>query len=128
MLYALIKYKYFISLSFFLCLEISAQGFVSDVKTFSPLKKKVFSFSKLDFITSEGDFNESICTLSIADLESISPPFVAIYYRREGSQWFTESLYRKRLRFNFKNGIIKLDPSNFWDWFEIEEIKVVVIY
>ena len=124
----LIKYKYFIFLSLFIYLEISAQGFTSDVKTFSPLTKKVFSFSKLDFITSEGDFNESICTLSIKDLKSESPPFVAIYYRREGSKWFTESLYRKRLRFNFKDGIIKLDPSNFWDWFEIEEIKVVVIY
>ena len=96
--------------------------------SFSPLTKKVFSFSKLDFVTSEGEFNESICTLSIPDLSSDSPPFIAIYYRRENSLWFTESLYRKRLRFSFKDGVIKLDRSNFWDWFEIEEIKIVVIY
>ena len=97
-------------------------------KVFSPLTKKVYSFSKLDFVTSEGEFNEAICTLVIPDLVSDSPPFIAIYYRRESSQWFTESLYRKRLRFSFKNGVIKLDRSNFWDWFEIEEIKIVVIY
>ena len=97
-------------------------------KSFSPLTKKVYSFSKLDFVTSEGEFNEAICTLIISDLISDSPPFIAIYYRRENSQWFTESLYRKRLRFSFKNGVIKLDRSNFWDWFEIEEIKIVVIY
>ena len=97
-------------------------------KVFSPLTKKVYSFSKLDFVTSEGEFNEAICTLIIPDLVSDSPPFLAIYYRRENSKWFTESLYRKRLRFSFKNGAIKLDRSNFWDWFEIEEIKIVVIY
>ena len=97
-------------------------------KVFSPLTKKVYSFSKLDFVTSEGEFNEAICTLIIPDLVSDSPPFLAIYYRRENSKLFTESLYRKRLRFSFKNGVIKLDRSNFWDWFEIEEIKIVVIY
>ena len=80
------------------------------------------------FITSEGEFNESICTLLIPDLKEDSPPFVAIYYKRDNSQWFTESLYRKRLRFNFKDGVLKLDQSNFWDWFEIAEIKIVVIY
>ena len=97
-------------------------------KVFSPLTKKVYSFSKLDFVTSEGEFNEAICTLIIPDLVSDSPPFLAIYYRRENSKLFTESLYRKRLRFSFKNGVIKLDRSNFWDWFEIEEIKIVVVY
>ena len=97
-------------------------------RSFSPLTKKVFSYSKLDFVTSEGEFNEAICTLEIPDLSSDSPPFIAIYYRRENSLWFTESLYRKRLRFSFKDGVIKLDRSNFWDWFEISEIKIVVIY
>ena len=97
-------------------------------KQFSPLTKKVYSFSKLDFVTSEGEFNEAICTLKIPDMNSDSPPYIAIYYRRENSKWFTESLYRKRLRFSFKDGVIKLDRSNFWDWFEIEEIKIVVIY
>ena len=97
-------------------------------KQYSPLTKKVYSFSKLDFVTSEGEFNEAICTLTIPDLIADSPPYIAIYYRRENSKWFTESLYRKRLRFSFKDGVIKLDRSNFWDWFEIEEIKIVVIY
>ena len=97
-------------------------------KKYSPLTKKVYSFSKLDFVTSEGEFNEAICTLTIPDLITDSPPYIAIYYRRENSKWFTESLYRKRLRFSFKDGVIKLDRSNFWDWFEIEEIKIVVIY
>lgn len=97
-------------------------------RSFSPLTKKVFSFSKLDFVTAEGEFNEAICTLKIPELDTDSPPFIAIYYRRENSLWFTESLYRKRLRFSFKDGVIKLDRSNFWDWFEIEEIKIVVIF
>ena len=97
-------------------------------KQYSPLTKKVYSFSKLDFVTSEGEFNEAICTLTIQGLVADSPPYIAIYYRRENSKWFTESLYRKRLRFSFKDGVIKLDRSNFWDWFEIEEIKIVVIY
>ena len=115
--------KFFLLFSFAFCQEPSSKP-----KTFSPLTKKVYNFSKLDFVTSEGEFNEAICTLTIPDLISDSPPFIAIYYRRENSQWFTESLYRKRLRFSFKNGVIKLDRSNFWDWFEIEEIKIVVIY
>ena len=115
--------RFILLLSFAVCQESSSKP-----KTFSPLTKKVYNFSKLDFVTSEGEFNEAICTLTIQDLISDSPPFIAIYYRRENSQWFTESLYRKRLRFSFKNGVIKLDRSNFWDWFEIEEIKIVVIY
>ena len=112
---------------FFLSLIIGQEA-ADKSKFFSPLTKKVYSFSKLDFVTSEGEFNEAICTLTIPDLISDSPPFIAIYYRRENSKWFTESLYRKRLRFSFKDGVIKLDRSNFWDWFEIEEIKIVVIY
>ena len=112
---------------FFLSLALGQES-SSNSKSFTPLTKKVYSFSKLDFVTSEGEFNEAICTLIIPDLISDSPPFIAIYYRRENSQWFTESLYRKRMRFSFKDGVIKLDRSNFWDWFEIEEIKIVVIY
>jgi len=105
-----------------------SQDHQKNVELYSPLKKRVYSFSKIDFITSEGEFNESICTISIPDFKEDSPPFVAIYYKRDNSNWFTESLYRKRLRFSFQDGIIKLDQSNFWDWFEITEIKIVVIY
>ena len=120
---------FFISFLFLLStFEANGQEHAKNVQEYSPLKKRVYSFSKLDFVTSEGEFNEAICTLIIPDLVSNSPPFIAIYYRRENSKWFTESLYRKRLRFSFKNGAIKLDRSNFWDWFEIEEIKIVVIY
>ena len=54
-------------------------------RSFSPLTKKVFSFSKLDFVTAEGEFNEAICTLKIPELVTDSPPFIAIYYRRENS-------------------------------------------
>ena len=118
----------FILLSVTFWSSLHGQGQEEKSRSFSPLTKKVFSYSKLDFVTSEGEFNEAICTLEIANLFSDSPPFIAIYYRRENSLWFTESLYRKRLRFSFKNGVIKLDRSNFWDWFEIEEIKIVVIY
>ncbi len=121
------RLQFIFRLIFFLSLVLGQES--SDKsKSFYPLTKKVYSFSKLNFVTSEGEFNEAICTLIIPDLISDSPPFIAIYYRRENSQWFTESLYRKRLRFSFKNGVIKLDRSNFWDWFEIEEIKIVVIY
>ena len=105
-----------------------AQEHLKNLEEYTPLRKRVYSFSKIDFITAEGEFNESICTLVIPDLNEDSPPFVAIYYKRDNSQWFTESLYRKRLRFSFKDGVLKLDQSNFWDWFEITEIKIVVIY
>ena len=121
------RLQFIFSLIFFLSVALGQES-ADKSKSFSPLTKKVYSFSKLDFVTSEGEFNEAICTLTIPGLISDSPPFIAIYYRRENSQWFTESLYRNRLRFSFKDGVIKLDRSNFWDWFEIEEIKIVVIY
>ncbi len=104
------------------------QNFSKNVEEYSALKKRVYNFTKLDFITSEGEFNEAICTLVIPDLIEESPPYVAIYYKRDNSDWFTESLYRKRLRFSYKNGVLKLDQSNFWDWFEISQIKIIVIY
>ena len=108
--------------------SLYSQDHQKNVEIYTPLKKRVYSFSKIDFITSEGEFNESICTISIPDFKEDSPPYVAIYYKRDNSKWFTESLYRKRLRFSFQDGIIKLDQSNFWDWFEITEIKIVIIY
>ena len=109
-------------------LDLFGQEHEKNLSEYHSIKKRVYSFSKIDFITAEGEFNEAICTLLIPDLKEDSPPFVAIYYKRDNSIWFTESLYRKRLRFNFKDGILKLDQSNFWDWFEIAEIKIVVIY
>ena len=108
--------------------DLNAQVNKKNIVDYSNLKKKVYNLTKLDFVTSEGEFNESICTLLIPDLKEDSPPYVAIYYKRDNSEWFTESLYRKRLRFNFKDGVLKIDQSNFWDWFEISEIKIVVIY
>ena len=119
---------FFITLITLLNATAFGQEHEKNLSEYPQLKKRVYSFSKLDFITSEGEFNEAICTLLIPDLKEDSPPFVAIYYKRDNSEWFTESLYRKRLRFNFKDGILKLDQSNFWDWFEIAEIKIVVIY
>ena len=107
---------------------VVGQNFFKNLEEYTPLKKRVYNFTKLDFITSEGEFNEAICTLVIPDLSENSPPYVAIYYKRDNSEWFTESLYRKRLRFSFKNGVLKLDQSNFWDWFEISQIKIIVIY
>jgi len=92
------------------------------------LTKRVYNFTKVEFITEEGEFNDAICTLPILDLSEDSPPFLAIYYKRTNSQWFTESLYRKRVRFSFRDGVIKLERSNFWDWHEVEEIKIVVLY
>ena len=92
------------------------------------LTKRVYNFTKVEFITEEGEFNDAICTLPIPDLSKDSPPFLAIYYKRTNSQWFTESLYRKRVRFSFRGGVIKLERSNFWDWHKLEEIKVVVLY
>tara|TARA_B100000575_G_scaffold163042_1_gene130288 strand:- start:110 stop:487 length:378 start_codon:yes stop_codon:yes gene_type:complete len=107
---------------------INAQINKKNIVEYKDLKKRVYNFTKIDFVTSEGEFNEAICTLLIPDLVEDSPPYVAIYYKRDNSEWFTESLYRKRLRFNFKDGVLKIDQSNFWDWFEISEIKIVVIY
>lgn len=100
----------------------------ANFRDYTQLKKRVYNFTKVEFITEEGEFNDAICTLIIPDLNEDSPPYVAIYYKRSNSSWFTESLYRKRIRFSFKDGIIKLDRTNFWDWFDLEEIKVVVIY
>ncbi len=101
---------------------------ITKFKDYTNLKKRVYSFTKVEFITEEGEFNDAICTLVIPDLKEDSPPYVAIYYKRSNSDWFTESLYRKRVRFSFKDGVIKLDRTNFWDWFDLEEIKVVIIY
>ena len=112
-----------ISISFLFC-----QNFTKNIEEYTPLKKRVYNFTKIDFITSEGEFNDAICTLTIPDLSEDSPPYVAIYYKRDNSEWFTESLYRKRLRYSFKSGVLKLDQSNFWDWFEISQIKIIVIY
>ena len=95
---------------------------------YKSLTKRVYNFTKVDFITDEGLFNDAICTLPILDLSKDSPPFLAIYYKRTNSQWFTESLYRKRVRFSFRDGVIKLERSNFWDWHELEELKIVVLY
>ncbi len=95
---------------------------------FRSLVKRVYHFTKVEFITPEGEFNDAICTLIIPELKEDSPPYVAIYYKRDNSEWFTESLYRKRVRYSFKDGVIKLDRSNFWDWYEVNEIKVVIIY
>ena len=101
---------------------------INKFKDYTNLKKRVYSFTKVEFITEEGEFNEAIGTLLIPDFKADSPPYVAIYYKRNNSQWFTESLYRKRMRFSFKDGVIKLDRSNFWDWIELDEIKIVVYY
>ena len=118
-----------ISFAIFLFINcVYAQINKKNIVEYKNLKKRVYNFTKIDFVTSEGEFNESICTLLIPDLVEDSPPYVAIYYKRDNSEWFTESLYRKRLRFNFKDGVLKIDQSNFWDWFEISEIKIVVIY
>ena len=95
---------------------------------YQKLIKRVYHFTKVEFITEDGEFNEDICTLLIPELREDSPPYVAIYYKRENSNWFTESLYRKRVRFSFQDGIVKLDRTNFWDWFELNEIKIVIIY
>ncbi len=95
---------------------------------YKSLTKRVYNFTKVEFITEEGEFNDAICTLPIPDLREDSPPLVTIYYKRTNSQWFTESLYRKRVRFSFRDGVIKLERSNFWDWHELEEIKIVVLY
>ena len=95
---------------------------------FTSLSKRVYHFTKVEFITPEGEFNDAICTLIIPELNEDSPPYVAIYYKRDNSDWFTESLYRKRVRYSFKDGVVKLDRSNFWDWYEVNEIKVIIIY
>ena len=113
------------------CLVVSAaisQESNQKFTEFKSLTKRVYHYTKVEFITPEGEFNDAICTLVISELKEDSPPFVAIYYKRDNSDWFTESLYRKRVRYSFKNGVIKLDRSNFWDWYEVNEIKVVVIY
>ncbi len=112
----------------FTVLQICSGQTLHRYKDYTELKKRVFSFTKVEFITVEGEFNDAIGTLEIPDFTADSPPYVAIYYKRNNSQWFTESLYRKRVRFSFREGVIKLDRSNFWDWIELDEIKVVVIY
>ena len=124
------KYVPLCSIIFLFLFSFALQAQVNDknITDYVNLKKRVYNLTKIDFVTSEGEFNESICTLIIPDLKEDSPPYLAIYYKRDDSDWFTESLYRKRLRFSFKDGVIKIDQSNFWDWFEISEIKIVVIY
>ncbi|MEC7850162.1 MAG: hypothetical protein VX993_05420, partial [Candidatus Neomarinimicrobiota bacterium] len=55
-----IIFKSIILLSLLFCQQSEDKS-----KEYSPLIKKVYSFSKLDFVTSEGEFNEAICTLII---------------------------------------------------------------
>ena len=66
-----------------------------NIVDYKNLKKRVYNFTKIDFVTSEGEFNESICTLLIPDLKEDSPPYVAIYYKRDNSDWFTESFIQE---------------------------------
>ena len=122
------KLLFWLKLTYVFCLSILTGQVTENFKEYKDLTKRVYHFTKVEFITEEGEFNEAICTLSIPELKEDSPPFVAIYYKRENSNWFTESLYRKRVRFSFQDGIVQLDRTNFWDWFELNEIKVVIIY
>ena len=112
---------------FIITCKVHAQP-IQPFRDFTHLTKRVYHFTKVEFITEEGEFNEEICTFFIPELRENSPPFVAIYYKRENSKWFTESLYRKRVRFRFRDGMLKLDRTNFWDWFELEEIRVVILF
>ena len=57
-------------------------------KEYKQLTKRVYHFTKVEFITEEGEFNEAICTLNIPELKEDSPPYIAIYYKRENSEWF----------------------------------------
>ena len=122
------KLLFWLKITYVFCLSIITGQVSENFKEYKDLTKRVYHFTKVEFITEEGEFNEAICTLSIPELKEDSPPFVAIYYKRENSNWFTESLYRKRVRFSFQDGIVQLDRTNFWDWFELNEIKVVIIY
>ena len=122
------KLLFWLKLTCVFCLSIITGQISENFKEYKDLTKRVYHFTKVEFITEEGEFNEAICTLRIPELREDSPPFVAIYYKRENSNWFTESLYRKRMRFSFQDGIVQLDRTNFWDWFELNEIKVVIIY
>ena len=122
------KLLFWLKITCVFCLSIITGQVSENFKEYKDLTKRVYHFTKVEFITEEGEFNEAICTLSIPELKEDSPPFVAIYYKRENSNWFTESLYRKRVRFSFQDGIVQLDRTNFWDWFELNEIKVVIIY
>lgn len=122
------KLLFWLKITCVFCLSIITGQVTENFKEYKDLTKRVYHFTKVEFITEEGEFNEAICTLPIPELREDSPPFVAIYYKRENSNWFTESLYRKRVRFSFQDGIVQLDRTNFWDWFELNEIKVVIIY
>ena len=122
------KLLFWLKITCVFCLSITIGQVSENFKEYKDLTKRVYNFTKVEFITEEGEFNEAICTLNIPELKEDSPPFVAIYYKRENSNWFTESLYRKRVRFSFQDGIVQLDRTNFWDWFELNEIKVVIIY
>ena len=64
---------------------LNAQN-IQPYKDFLNLTKRVYYFTKVEFITEEGEFNEEICTFYIPDLKEDSPPFVAIYYKRENSR------------------------------------------
>ena len=119
--------KYLISYLFIFCTIVFGQYNEKFIE-YKSLTKRVYNFTKVEFITEEGEFNDAICTILLPDLSEDRPPLVAIYYKKTNSNWFTESLYRKRVRFTFRDGVVKLDRSNFWAWDELEEIKVVIIY
>ena len=44
---------------------------------FTNLTKRVYYFTKGEFITEEGEFNEEICTFNISELKSWIDPFLS---------------------------------------------------
>ena len=72
--------KYLISYLFIFCTIVFGQYNEKFIE-YKSLTKRVYNFTKVEFITEEGEFNDAICTLLLPDLSEDSPPLVAIYYK-----------------------------------------------
>ena len=78
----LIRIFKWITLLYIFFLTVFAQESNQKFVDFSSVKKRVYNFTKVEFITTEGEFNDAICTLLLPGLSEDSPPLVDIYYKK----------------------------------------------
>ena len=75
------------------------------------------------------DFFKNITNLIESNTDRLSYGVSVADINKDNKFEFIVAGFRyPNLALGFKDGVLKIDQSNFWDWFEISEIKIVVIY
>ena len=62
------KLLFWLKITCVFCLSIITGQVSESFNEYKDLTKRVYHFTKVEFITEEGEFNEAICTLSIPEL------------------------------------------------------------